>query len=258
VEEVPIIKLEQVVIASGGVSLSADAIRLCIERGIPIQFISWSGKPYARLVSPYLTGTVRTRREQLLAYYDQRGVTLAKAFALGKLSNQAVLLKYTAKYRKGKDRHLYLDAHDAAVEIQKLGTEIRAMEAESVDALRTDLMNREGRAADIYWSAMKKLLLVDVDWEKREHRGAKDPVNSALNYGYGILYSRIEGAIIIAGLDPYAGFIHVDRPGKPSLTLDASKALSSSLAWTPTRASSMWIARANPVSPWTSSRNFDR
>ena len=51
-------------------------------------------------------------------------------------------------------------------------------------------------------------------------RGARDGLNSALNYGYGILYGQMERALVLAGLDPYAGFIHADRPGKPSLTLD--------------------------------------
>ena len=57
-------------------------------------------------------------------------------------------------------------------------------------------------------------------FETREHRGAPDAVNSALNYGYGILYTQVWGAIMNAGLEPFAGFLHVDRPGKPSLVLD--------------------------------------
>ena len=218
--EVPLIKLEQVVISGKGISISCSAVRACVERGIPIQMLAFNGRPYARLVSPHLVGTVRTRREQLLAYNDERGIALAKAFAGGKLSNQATLLKYTAKYRKTKDRHLYLETWDAAREIESLRDEIQALQADGIDDLRPQLMNREGRAADIYWQAMRDLLLVDVDWKKREHRGATDPVNSSLNYGYGILYSQVENAIILAGLDPYAGFVHVDRPGKPSLVLD--------------------------------------
>ena len=47
-----------------------------------------------------------------------------------------------------------------------------------------------------------------------------DRFNSALNYGYGILYSQVEQALILAGLDSYGGFLHADRPGKPSLVLD--------------------------------------
>ena len=54
----------------------------------------------------------------------------------------------------------------------------------------------------------------------RVHRGATDKVNSMLNYGYGILYSQVWGSVISAGLEPFAGFLHVDRPGKPSLVLD--------------------------------------
>jgi CRISPR-associated protein Cas1 len=59
-----------------------------------------------------------------------------------------------------------------------------------------------------------------VEWLSRETRGATDLVNQCLNYGYGILYAQVERAILLAGLDPYAGFLHEDRPGKPSLVLD--------------------------------------
>jgi len=59
-----------------------------------------------------------------------------------------------------------------------------------------------------------------VPFETREHRGAPDVVNSALNYGYGILYTQVWGALMNAGLEPFGGFLHVDRPGKPSLVLD--------------------------------------
>ena len=59
-----------------------------------------------------------------------------------------------------------------------------------------------------------------VQWPSRETRGATDLVNQCLNYGYGILYAQTERAVLLAGLDPYAGFLHEDRPGKPSLVLD--------------------------------------
>ena len=59
-----------------------------------------------------------------------------------------------------------------------------------------------------------------LEWPGRETYGATDRFNSALNYGYGILYSQVEQALILAGLDSYGGFLHADRPGKPSLALD--------------------------------------
>jgi CRISPR-associated protein Cas1 len=91
---------------------------------------------------------------------------------------------------------------------------------DQVDLLRAELMGLEGRAAQKYWQGVKQAVQVGPDWPGRHGRGAKDPLNAALNYGYGILYGQIEWAIVLAGLDPYAGFIHADRPGKPSLVLD--------------------------------------
>lgn len=219
ITEAPLINLEQVLIIASGVTLSSDAVRLCAEAGVPISFISRSGKPYARLVSADLIGTVQTRRELLLAYMDERGVALGKAFARGKLLNQVNLIKYMAKYRKAQDRETYRAVWDLATRIQALADQLTQLDGENIDAIRPQLLNLEGRAANFYWEAVKKLLL-EVEFTGREHRGARDLVNVCLNYGYGILYSQVEQAILLAGLDPYAGFVHVDRPGKPSLVLD--------------------------------------
>ena len=219
-EEVPIINLEQVLVVAGGVSLSSDAIRLCAEAGIPIHFVSRWGKPYARLASADLIGTVQTRREQLLAYTDHRGIALGKAFAGGKLLNQANLLKYMGKYRKTRDRDLYQGIHHAALDIQALAGQIARLEGEDINGIRSQLLSLEGRGANLYWQMVKKLLLAKAQFPGRRHQGAQDVVNVCLNYGYGILYGQVEHAIMLAGLDPYGGFVHVDRPGKPSLVLD--------------------------------------
>lgn len=221
VEETPLFQLEQVLVMGRGISVSSDLMLECAERGIPLHVLTSLGKPATMMVSAGLTGTVKTRREQLLAYADGRGVMLGKAFAWGKCQNQANLLKYMAKYRKEKDQALYRDVRDAAIEIETLADEIERLEGATIDVVRPSLMNREGRAAQTYWETLGKLLRADVEWVGREHRGAQDVVNSALNYGYGILYTQIEHALTLAGLDPYGGFVHVDRPGKPSLVLDA-------------------------------------
>lgn len=220
VQEVPLFDLEQVLIIAGGISLSSDVIRECAERGIPLHFLSYTGNPYACLISPDLTGTVKTRREQLLAFTDGRGVLLAKAFISGKLSNQANLVKYMAKYRKRIDRDLHEQVREVSFEIEKLGREATELAGDNVDEIRPAMLNIEGRGSSMYWQAMKNLLLVDVDWPGRETRGAQDLVNSLLNYGYGVLYTQIQQALILAGLDPYAGYLHVDRAGKPSMVLD--------------------------------------
>ncbi|MGQ9682592.1 MAG: CRISPR-associated endonuclease Cas1, partial [Anaerolineae bacterium] len=191
-QEVPLMHLEGVLLSGRGISISADAVQKCVEAGIPISFLAHNGAPYARLEAPTLGATVQTRREQLLAYSDGRGVALALGFACGKLANQANLLKYMAKYRHATDANTYRLARDAAIEIQTLHDEIARLQAETVDALRPALLNREGRAAAIYWETVGSLLTLEQPWGGREHRGATDPVNSALNYGYGILYSQVE------------------------------------------------------------------
>ena len=86
--------------------------------------------------------------------------------------------------------------------------------------MRAQLLSIEGRAAQAYWEGVGTLLFGVAPWPGRKGRGARDPVNAALNYGYGVLYGEVERAVLLAGLDPYAGFVHVDRPGKPSLVLD--------------------------------------
>jgi len=104
IQEVPLFDLEQVLITSRGVSISSDLIRECSERGVPIHFLSSTGEPYAQLFSAQLTGTVRTRREQLLAAMDQRGVTISKLITTAKVKNQINLLKYFGSTEKRRNR----------------------------------------------------------------------------------------------------------------------------------------------------------
>lgn len=218
--QAPLLHLESVLIATNGASLSADAVRACSERGIPIHFLDSRGQPYASLYSAGLTGTVETRRAQLRAAEDARGVALAKAMAIGKIRNQANLLKYMAKYRKEKDPTLYDEVRRLATEVAEHEEEVNHLQAERLDEVRFLLLSAEGRAAQKYWDGVGRLLLAEMEWPGRQTQGARDPLNSALNYGYGILYAAVERACVLAGLDPYAGFLHVDRPGKPSLVLD--------------------------------------
>ena len=218
--EAPLLHLEQVLVTGEGIGLSADIIRACCTAGIPIYFVDSRGRPYASLYAAGLTGTVLTRREQLLAYADRRGLELALAFARGKIANQAGFLRYAAKYRQEADPDLYRELRERADEVEGHQEELRRLQGNAVDEVREQILSVEGRAAQRYWSALKAVLPEQYGWPGRKGRGARDPLNAALNYGYGILYGQIERALVLAGLDPYGGFIHVDRPGKPSLVFD--------------------------------------
>lgn len=218
--EHPLLHLEQVLITGRGVSFSTDLIEECCSRGIPITLLTPGGKPYARVASAALTATVRTRRDQVAAFQDQRGARIARGIAAGKLRNQANLLRYFGKYCKQARPQVHAVLSDAAREILLLAAEAETLTGETADAVRPSLLNREGRGGARYWQAVAALLEGKAEFKTREHRGATDPVNAALNYGYGILQSQVWTAATLAGLEPFAGFIHVDRPGKPSLVLD--------------------------------------
>jgi CRISPR-associated protein Cas1 len=220
VTEVPIIHLKQVLIIDGGVAISSDAVRVCSEEGIPIHFLDSRGAAIAEIYSAGLTGTVLTRRAQLLAYENAAGVGMAKSFVRGKLENQANLLRYIAKYRKETDLALHEELMLVAIEMRDYLYELEQLKAEKVEEIREQVLSVEGRASQRYWSAIARVIPTELVWSGRETRGAADAFNSALNYGYGILYCQVEQALVLAGLDMYGGFLHADRPGKPSLVLD--------------------------------------
>lgn len=224
VQQAPLLHLQTVSVLSKGVSISADALAACCERGIPIHFLDSRGTPYAGIYAAGLTGTVLTRRAQLRAYDDHRGLHLGLAFVEGKIRNQAVTLRYLTKNRKESAAGDELKR--AADEVQDQLALLDGLRQPAADApptiepIRDRLMGIEGNGARRYWQAVRTIIPESYGWTERTGRGATDPINSLLNYGYGILYSQVERALVLAGLDPFAGFVHADRPGKPSLVLD--------------------------------------
>ena len=220
VREVPLFRIQEIVIGKRGVAISSDLISEACRRGIRFAFLDSGGRPYAMVTSPMLSATVAARRAQLEAYGDERSVAFSRAVVAGKLRNQGALLKYFGKYWKSRD----LQRHEAlmaiAKEIDRLRRQAEKVTGPCIDVVRSQLMGLEGAGGRAYWEGVRRLLGPDVPFEGREGRGARDPVNSLLNYGYGILYAQIWGALMNAGLEPFAGFLHVDRPGKPSLVLD--------------------------------------
>ncbi|MBM7623695.1 CRISPR-associated endonuclease Cas1 [Sporohalobacter salinus] len=220
IKEVPFFKLKEILITTSGVSISSDVIRECAKAGVQIDFVSYAGKHLAKLSAAGMSGTVKTRREQLFAYEDERGVKLAIAFVKGKIENQLVLLKYLAKYRKRNNKKLYEFIYNQLDEINKIKRGMNEIKGSNIDDIRQKLLSIEGRAAKKYWRVIKRVLPEEVEFPGRKTQGADDVVNSLLNYGYGILYSRVSTSVLRAGLDQYGGFLHADRPGKPSLVLD--------------------------------------
>jgi CRISPR-associated protein Cas1 len=210
-------ELEQVIISGKG-SVSTDALRLLAEHGVEVLVVDLRGEVMAVLMPPMMR-TVSTRKEQYFASRDPRGVMVAKAVVGAKLKNQRAVLGTLAKVRKDTDPALAERMYAAAEEIKKLSEEVESVEGKEVGEVREALMNLEGRAAGFYWGVLG-VILEKLGFRERSGRYAKDPANALLNYGYGILLGDVWRAVHYAGLDPYGGFLHADRPGKPSMVLD--------------------------------------
>jgi CRISP-associated protein Cas1 len=215
--QVPLMRLQEIIIASRGVSFSSDLLEELCERGIRIAYLTSSGKPFALVTSPMLTATVETRRAQLEASNNERGADLCRWIVAGKLHNQEKLMRYFAKSRDGERRSAL---ENAAGALRKLRRAALQVEGASPGEVRAELMGLEGTGGRMYWKEIGNMLPDELGFAGRSHQGATDAVNAAINYGYGILTSHVWGAVMNAGLEPFAGFLHVDRSGKPSLVLD--------------------------------------
>ena len=89
-----------------------------------------------------------------------------------------------------------------------------------VEDCRDRIMGVGGTGAEIYWRTWARLIPEEWNFSGRDYPAAKDPINSLLNFGYYVLEQDVWGAVLYAGLDPYAGFLHADRPGKEKLVYD--------------------------------------
>jgi CRISPR-associated protein Cas1 len=167
-----------------------------------------------------LSATIKARREQLRALDNEKGLQFSRIVVSGKLKNQRKLLLYFGKYIKKTDNERYTRLEELAKSLGQFEKKAVAVSASNINDARNELLGIEGISGRLYWEGIQEIIKGKVEFFGRINRGATDKVNSMLNYGYGILYSQVWGAVVSAGLEPFAGFLHVDRPGKPSLVLD--------------------------------------
>jgi len=210
--------LRQVLITGSG-SLTSDSILLLAENGVDVLFLNWKGEVTARISCPEMR-TVGTRKEQYYAYKDKRSGILAKSFVYGKVKNQYALLGTFAKSRKESDVEKAEFILKGRESLLGLIEDIAKVNEENIDKIRDELIGLEGKCSAIYWDCFSKIIPEGFSFEGRSGRYATDGVNAMLNYGYGMLECEVWRCVHFAGLDPYCGYLHADRPGKPSMVLD--------------------------------------
>lgn len=214
----PIGALSHITVASKGVTLSSNLIDYCLANKISIDFFNSMGIHTGSILSnKYIESTYWNKQAQCGI---EKRMILASAIIGAKLKNQLNLVKYFHKYHK----HCYDTLAEKYEELInyyqqfKLFMQNKSMVDEKYMLL---LVGYESQGAVKYWSYLRELLSDDVsDFVKRERKGAKDLVNSMLNYGYAILYTRVWQALLGAKLNPFDSIIHVRQPGKPTFVYD--------------------------------------
>ena len=211
--------LRHITVIGKGISLSSNALMFCMNHKIPIDFFDGKGKQYASVLTPqFIDDTLWSKQIQLPL---QRKVKLASLIVTGKMKNQLNLIKYYYKYHKdvlgSPFKQKYVESVlriEALLEKVKQGVAVNEKYASALMAI-------EAQGALAYWDYIRTLLADDdIGFVRREHQGATDLLNSMLNYGYGILYGKIEGILIKVGMDPYVGIMHRDDYNRPVLVYD--------------------------------------
>jgi CRISPR-associated protein Cas1 len=205
------------VVLFGAAALTSPLLHECLKREIPVTWLSYGGWFMGHTVG---TGhrNVETRTHQYRAAFDPaRSLALARGWVAAKIANSRTLLR-----RNWRD-----DGHpDASVPDDLLA----ALKSDQRHAEHcpsaAQLLGIEGAAAARYFGQFARLLKTDpgapwaFDFTGRNRRPPKDPVNALLSFAYAMLVREWTVALSAVGLDPYRGFYHQPRFGRPALALD--------------------------------------
>jgi len=211
--KLPMHAVRQVVVF-GNVQVSTQALQTLIENEIPVMYLTGHGK-FIGGFQPPPAKNVGLREAQYRRFADgSECLTLAKAAVRAKLVNQRALLMRSlrADDSRGSDE----DAARGIARLLPVLDDVTAVES---------VFGVEGQGAALYFGEFGRFLRRQppgrgFDFVARNRRPPKDPVNALLSFAYAMLAKDCFAAVCTVGFDPYKGFFHADRHGKPSLALD--------------------------------------
>jgi len=209
-------KLRTIVIATHA-ALSTDAVRLALMNNVDIVFLKSDGHPLGRVWHSKMGSTTKIRKQQLVVSLNAKGLEWTKTWLSNKLNNQIEHLKNLRKHRTETYGEL-IDQKCSS--INDMRQAIAALAGNNTNQIADSARGYEGTAGRYYWETLSTLLAEQYKFDGRSMRPAKDQFNAFLNYAYGILYSKIEKVLIIAGIDPYVGFMHRDDYNQKSMVFD--------------------------------------
>lgn len=206
IQAIPKTQIERIIINAKGVSISSSVIETCSKSKIPIDFIDHSHTPYASLIS-HQAFLPQTAIRQYELFFRGDGLYLAKEFIEGKAKNQINYLKYLNRYHQSLDET-----------IASMSMMLKKMKQDAQTS--SEVMGFEGMISAYYWSGLQQVIEPSWGFKARITKGARDVVNSALNYAYAILYGKVQESLVKSGLSLYVSYLHVPDAGKPTLVFD--------------------------------------
>lgn len=206
ISEARLIDVSQVCLY-GGVEITTPAMVELMQRGVPVLHFTHGGW-FEGIALGHTHKNVELRQRQFEWARDQsRSLILARSMVAGKIKNCRTLLRRN-------------DPEAPSEVLESLAKLSR--EAETASSMES-LLGIEGAAAGAYFlhfSSMLKSKASEFSFQDRNKRPPRDPVNSVLSYLYGILAKELFVVLLAAGFDPYLGFYHQPRYGRPALALD--------------------------------------
>lgn len=201
---------------SRGAQITSDAVMLAIEREIEVLFMDKGGQPIGRIWSPKYGSVSTIRKGQLAFSLSHDAVGWIKGIILRKIENQQALLLMML----AKDSKTERSIKKAISRLEDYRNKVRQIDGEVVSDVAPALRGWEGVASKIYFDALNLFLPEEYRFALRSQHPATDVPNAMLNYGYGMLYGKIEGILIKVGIDPYVGIMHRDDYNRPVLVYD--------------------------------------
>jgi CRISPR-associated protein Cas1 len=213
------------VVCLGPVTVSPFALGLCAEHGVTVTFLTTWGRFLARVEGP-VSGNVLLRRAQYQASATPAAAgDIASRIIGAKLANSRTVL-----LRAQRDHPIAEGAHPLAAPTANLaGILERLRSGCTLDEAR----GMEGDGANAYFGAFDHLITAQKEsfyFRGRSRRPPMDNVNAMLSFLYTLMVHDARAACEAVGLDPQVGFLHRDRPGRPSLALDLIEDLRAFLA----------------------------
>ncbi len=214
------------VVVFGAIYVSPPLIQACAGAGLTIVLLDRAGRFQARIEGP-VSGNVLLRHEQY--HVSDAPDDIVRSIVSGKIANQRTVLQRALRDHGDEiaaERRLAVE-----IAVKRLGMILQrvGLSDDEADVLR----GAEGEAGQVYFGVFNDLIRVpdaEIAFHGRSRRPPLDPVNALLSFLYTLLVHDCRSAAESVGLDPAVGFLHRDRPGRPSLALDLMEELRPVLA----------------------------